>query len=330
MKKNLSIENSSVVKFVKILGIMLVGLLIAGCGDSSSGGGSSSGSSGTQFKGGIDSLTLTLEPDAPPEIVYDSALSPFDIVIRLDNDGEADIPANSLRVALEGFDSQNWGDVQSNLVIAEELRGFDSIFNIEGDFEYASFENIEFQQELVQNTYTHNFIVKACYPYSTKVTFTACVDEDAKRSSRDDDLKLCEGFSERSFSVSSGPIGVNKIEQQIVNKKLRLIFSIVDRERENPEVEVYLPNSLNAVCDEAEGTNIQNEDAVLVSLNDPILGEFECNGGKRVAFTSTNEVRVTCEVDITNVPNQELPLALSVDYEMLKAFRDSLIVERSE
>ena len=315
-------------KYLKLLFVLLVTLLIAGCTSGSSSG--TSGGSSSQFKGGSDFLTLELEADAPPSIVYDSALSPFDIIVKLENKGEWDIPQNSLRVVLEGFSSDNWGNVQSNLVITEEMEGYDVVYDIDGGFDYASFENIEYKEKLVQNTYEHNFIVKSCFPYGSKVTFTACVDKDAKRSSKEDNLKLCEGFSNRDYSVSSGPIGVTKVEQQVVNGKLRLIFSLVNNQFSNPEVDVFLPDTLDPVCKKKEGKSIQTENSVMVTLDDPTIGTFECNGGKRVVFTSAEATRVTCEADISDLPTQELPLALNVEYETLKAFRSSLTVERSE
>ena len=317
-------------KFIKFLVIIFVGLFIAGCSAEGGSSGVSSGSNTDQFRGGTNSVSFELEPDSPPEIVYDSGLSPFDVIVKVENEGEWDVPENSLRVLLEGFTSANWGGVETNLVLAEPLEGYDVAFDIQSIPQYASFENIEYQETLVQNTYTHNYIVKGCFPYGTKVTFTACVDRDARRSSQNDDLTLCEGFSSREYSVSSGLIGVRALDQQVVNGKLRLIFTLVNEEQNNPEVSIFLPNTLNNVCEKFENRSIQSDNSVMISLSDPNIGEFECNGGNRVVFSSSEGTRVTCEADISALPIQELPLVLTVEYETLKAFRESLLVERSQ
>ena len=314
--------------YIKIIVIMMVAVLIAGCGNSGSSGGSSGSSN--QFRGGGNFVTLELQEDAPPDFIYDSSLSLFDVSVKIENRGEWDIPSNSLRVVLTGFESDNWGNVDSTAVVSNELRGYDILYDIEGDFEFVDFKNIEYREKLTQNTYTHNFIVKSCFPYGSKVTFTACVDKDARRTTTNDDLRLCDGFSEREYSVSSGVIDVRGIEQQIVNGKLRLILSLVNNEYSNPEVEVYMPDSLDAMCSKKEGKTIQVDDSVEINLRDSTIGEFVCNGGNRVVFTSNEPVRVVCEADISNVPTQELPLVLTIEYEALKAFRDSLVVERSD
>ena len=203
--------NENIVRKITLMGFVFMSLIIAGCTD---GGGSSntgSGQNSNQFRGGDTYVNVELEPGSPPEVVYDSQTSPFDIVLSIENEGEWDIEENSLRVLLEGFSEQSWGTGVKSTVVSSQLIGYDSFYDIQGDIEYVTFDNIEYQQELNQNSYNHNYNVRSCYGYGTRVAFTACVDNEARRSSRSDDFALCDGFSSRDFSVSSGPIGVSEV-----------------------------------------------------------------------------------------------------------------------
>ncbi|MCH8519270.1 MAG: hypothetical protein LAT82_00760 [Nanoarchaeota archaeon] len=316
--------------FLSIGLIMMI--FIAGCVEGS-GSNNRSGGQMEQFRGGASFVEYSLEPGSPPQVVYDAGTTPFDIILKVENKGEWDIEPNSFRVMLEGFsDSQRWGNsTLTNFVIANQLIGYDSLYNIDGDFEYISFTNLEYKDELNQNSFTHNYIIRACHPYGTKVAFTACVDNEARRSLRDGDLRLCDGFSNREFSVSSGPIGVSQIEQQIVNGRLRLIFTIDHRMPNNEELTLFAPGSMNEMCRVQEGVSqTQVRNAVQLSLVDSVVGEFSCSGEGKVTFPSgVTQRRVTCETDISNLEQQEVPMLLNIEYDILKNMRNSIRVERS-
>lgn len=302
-------------------------LIIAGCSEGSGNGSTNSGEL-DQYRGGVEHVKVELESGSPPEVVYDDSTFPFDIILRIENTGEWDIEPNSLRMVLEGFSSQRWGEIQDNFILSNQLIGYDSFFDIEGDFEYVSFDNIEYKEPLTQNTFTHNYRVRTCYPYGTRVAFTACINNDARRSS-DDDSQLCEGFSQRDFSVSSGPLGVDLVEQQVVNGRLRLIFTINQLEFENDEVTLYSPQSLDESCNLREGIReTQVENNIKISLRDTVVGEFSCSSEGEVRFP-TSQRKVTCEADISNLETQEIPMVVNLEYEVEKSFRDSILVERS-
>lgn len=316
------------IKKIFLIAVVSLGLIIAGCSDGS--GGSGSGGSGEldQYRGGSDFVSIELESGSPPEVVYDDSTFPFDIILRVENEGEWDIEANSLRMVLEGFSSQRWGEIEDNFILSNQLVGYDSFFDIEGDFEYISFDNIEYKEPLTQNTFTHNYRVRTCFPYGTKVAFTTCINNDARRSS-DDESALCEGFSQREFSVSSGPLGVETVEQQVVNGRLRLIFTIDHLEFENDEVSLYSPQSLDESCNLREGVReTQVEDNIKISLVDSVVGEFSCSSNGEVRFPSSQR-KVTCEADISDLETQEIPMVMNLEYEVEKSFRDSILVERS-
>ena len=318
-------------KKIFLLLILFVTLIIAGCaegGNSNRGGGQME-----QFRVGSSFVDFTLEPGSPPVVVYDANTTPFDIILRVENRGEWDIEPNSFRVLLEGFsDKETWGDeTQLNFIIANQLVGYDSLYDIDGDFEYVSFTNLMYQKVLNQNSFSNPYMIRSCFPYGTKVAFTACVDNEARRSLRDGDLRLCDGFSIRDFSVSSGPIGITQIEQQVVNERLRLIFTIEHREFNNEQLTLFSPGSMNEVCRVQEGiSQTQVRNAVQLSLVDSVVGEFSCSGEGKVTFPSgVTQRRVTCETDISTLEQQEVPMLLNIEYDILKNMMNSVRVERS-
>ncbi|MFP4402512.1 MAG: hypothetical protein ACLFPL_04760 [Candidatus Nanoarchaeia archaeon] len=320
--------NNTILRKITIIGFILISLIVAGCTDGS-GGGNNSGSDSNQFQGGDEYVNIELEPGSPPEVVYDSQTSPFDIVLSVENQGEWDIEENSLRVLVEGFSEQSWGSGVKSSVVSSQLIGYDSFYDIEGDIEYITFDNLEYQEELNQNSYNHNYNVRSCYGYGSRVAFTACVDNEARRSSGSDDFTLCEGFSQRDFSVSSGPIGVSEVEQQVVNGKLRIIFTLNNKEFENYQVTLFSPETLNDQCRVPDGTSsVQVENSVQISLSNPTIGEFQCSADGRVTFPNS-ERRVNCEADISTLEKQEIPMILYVEYDVLDVFRDTITVERS-
>ena len=318
---------------ILLLVSLAVTMLLAGCAEGGSGsGGGGSGNQMEQFRGGSSFVEFTLEPGSPPATILDSGIDTFDISLKIENRGEWDIEPNSLRVLLENFDEARWGNnTQKNFVIANQMVGFDSLFNIEGDFEYVTFTNLQYILELSQNSFNHNYLIRACHPYGTKVAFTACIDNQARRSQDQTQVRLCEGFSNREFSVSSGPIGISRIEQQVINGRLRLIFTVRNNILESTDVTLLSPGSLNDVCRISEGiAENQVRNNVQLTLSDDIVGEFSCSGDGRVSFSGgVPERTIVCESDISDLSVQELPMLLNIEYDVLKNMRNSIRVERS-
>ncbi|MFT4244266.1 MAG: hypothetical protein ACMXYB_02315 [Candidatus Woesearchaeota archaeon] len=305
-------------------------IIIIGCAEN--GGGSGGGGQMEQFRGGSSFVDFTLEPGSPPSTILDSGIDIFDISLKIENNGEWDIEPNSIRILLENFDEARWGDnSQKNFVIANQMVGFDSLYNIEGDFEYVTFANLQYLPELSQNSFTHNYLIRACHPYGTKVAFTACIDNQARRSQDQTQVRLCEGFSNREFSVSSGPIDISRIEQQVINGRLRLIFTIRNNVLESTDVTLFSPGSLNDMCRVSDGiTENQVRNGIQLSLTDDIVGEFSCGGDGSVSFSGgVSERTIVCESDISDLSVQELPMLLNIEYDVLKNMRNSIRVERS-
>lgn len=313
--------------------ILIVTIFIAGCAEGSTNNRNGSGTGQMeQFRGGGSFVDFTLEPGSPPSTILDSGIDTFDISLKIENRGEWDIEPNSLRVLLENFDEARWGDnTQKSFIIANQMVGYDSLFDIEGDFEYVTFTNLQYVSELSQNSFTHNYLIRACHPYGTKVAFTACIDNQARRSQDQNQVRLCEGFSNREFSVSSGPIGISEIRQQVDNGRLRLIFTVRNDISTSTDINLFSPGSLDDICQVSEGiTENQVRNSVQLTLTDDIVGEFSCSGDGRVSFSGgALERTIICESDISTLSVQEVPMLLNIEYDVLRIMRNSIRVERS-
>lgn len=312
---------------ILLMSIIALSVIVAGCSEDSGNNGSSGLGELDQYRGGTESVSVEIESGSPPETVYDNSTDPFSIAMEISNIGEWDIPTNSLKIALEGFGSSLWGNVNNTLVLSDGLEGYNSRDDIEGESRYISFDNIEYKGALNQNSFTQNYKIDTCYSYGTRVAFSACVNNDVRRGD-DTNSELCQGFSNRDYSVSGGLIGVSEIEQQVVNGKLRLLFTIDNLAFQNSETSIYSPNSLNQECNIEDGLSSSRvKDVVSIELNNPVIGDFSCNNDGKVRFPE-QERRIRCEADISTLDVQEVPMILRLEYEVKQSLRDTLIVRK--
>ena len=129
---------------------------------------------------------MEYEIGAPPESVFDGGTFPFDVVVKLKNDGEWDIPAGGATLSLSGINPTEFGASPSALVQAVpellEATRKDSEGNvIPGALYFATFSNLNYGGDLVGN---RPFPVRAdlCYEYGTRATSSLCVRKNLRDS----------------------------------------------------------------------------------------------------------------------------------------------------
>ena len=173
-------------------------------------------SSTTPFLGGTTGLLINFLEDAPPQEVYDGGAFPFDIVIKLRNDGESDVLAKDAQVKISGLNPAEFGKQASGLVKHPDedlVRTYkDAEGNlVEGTITYVSFEGFNYGGTMSGNI---QFPIRAdvCYKYSTKAISKLCIKKDLTDTSED---SLCIVPEEKQVFNSRAPLQVTSLKESV-------------------------------------------------------------------------------------------------------------------
>ena len=136
----------------KTILIFIIGLLLilTGCEQEDT------TSATTPFLGGTTGLLINFLEDAPPQEVYDGGAFPFDIVVKLKNDGESDVLAQDAQVKISGLNPTEFSKQPSELIKNPDedlIRTYkDAEGNIvEGTITYVSFEGFNYAGRMSGN-----------------------------------------------------------------------------------------------------------------------------------------------------------------------------------
>lgn len=106
---------------VRALILTVIMVFALGCGG---GGGQDGPSTSTAaFAGGQTGLQPGFMGDAPPDQVYDTSDSTFDISLRLENQGETNIPPGNAKITITGIDPTDFGNPQLEKALDFDLLG---------------------------------------------------------------------------------------------------------------------------------------------------------------------------------------------------------------
>ncbi len=222
----------------RIISIIMVGfLLIAlGCGDkdkgtTADGGGTTSrGGSTDSFIGGDVGLDVKFMEGAPPSEVYDLEYS-FGINVRLENQGEYDVPKDSVTLKITGIDPSDFGKNGSALTKtnSEELLG--AKIDPQGNEIAGGIANIDFeglQAKPVTGNVQFNIRSEVCYPYGTTAIAQACILEDLLGTTRKaGEEPFCEVTGEKTVENSGAPVQITSFSQSATGKdKVSFTFEV--------------------------------------------------------------------------------------------------------
>lgn len=305
----------------EVLVVLLIAIALAVAGCKGGGGKSAVSSSSTPFIGGTEAVRIAFLDNAPPKETLDNPqpatkteISKFDVVLRVENVGEQDIPGNTLKVTIGGIYPNDFNVPNSKTAKLEDTLPVDKRdaaaaaryvlpgvkkdpegAKITGGLDEVSFVDLAYTKSLEGN---NDFPIQAdvCYPYKTRAVADFCMRNDLTRTISG----VCDIKGSKPVFSSGGPVQVASFEEAVGGqKKVILKFKI----KASGTGTFYKPDSTwpakgnpstPATCRRGD---FQTEDFVRVSVDSGILG-LSCSGWggaltKDVRLTS-GEAAVTC------------------------------------
>ncbi len=292
-------------KGVLVLVLLAMALVVAGC---QGGGKGAVSSSSTPFIGGSEGLRVSFLDNAPPKEILDNKQMSFDVILRLENVGERDIPASKLKVTLGGIYPQDFVETgktkPENLqnVLYSGLAGktdpkykLDGVKKdpeggkIQGGIDEIKFEGLTYKKLLEGNA---EFPLQAdfCYNYQTKAVGDFCMRQDLTRPT----AGVCDVKGTKPMFSSGAPLHVVSLDEAVGGAgKVILKFTL----KADGTGSFFKPEAIAATNKDGgcEKGNFAKENIVRVTLNTGVTG-LSCSGFDNPA----NVQEVNGDVRLTN------------------------------
>jgi len=290
--------------------IMLV--LLAGCGQKEA------QTIGKPFIGGTGAVVTSFTEGTPPPEIYDGGNQPFDVVIKLENKGEYDIPKENLKVTLSGINPAQFSNPAIEKNMDEDLKGayLDPTGNaVAGGQTYITFSGFNYMDKLSGNT---PFTIRAdvCYAYGTTAQFMLCVKKDLSSTSQG----VCNVNEAKQSECSSAPVQIGNVKEEVAGtNKISFYFDVtyqgtgaISKEGSN--------------CDD----KVASKDKIFVEVETGLSG-LKCSGleggdssGYIALYGGTRNIR--CTQDITGTTTDfNKPVTIKARYDH-KEFIDKNII----
>lgn len=186
------------------------------------------------FIGGTSGLVINFEKDAPPPEVTDGGSFPFNAIVRLVNEGEADVKKEDVIVGISGPPPRTFGVEDSSLVnqqpqddLSPKTRGPDGKV-IEGGTVFVTLPPTSGNPDkdyLKAVSFAGNtpftFRADVCYKYKTRGSTKLCVLKDLLNVDQQD---LCQPNGIRQVFSSGAPVQLANFRQSVAGQN-RITFS---------------------------------------------------------------------------------------------------------
>ena len=328
--------------FVALL-VCLV-LILSACKGKS--GAATGGAPRTPFIGGSLGVTLDFEKDSPPPEVTDDQSFPFNVIVRLKNEGETTVNRNDIRLNLMGFDPNDFGksfddlrDVQPEDDLQAKKRDAEGNI-VDGTTTFATFpkDNSQFEPTKFPGNTELTFRADACYFYHTEADTKICGLRDMINV-RDD--AICRPTEGRPVYDSSGPVQVTNFRQSVVGKdKISFSFDLVLSNSVDiffdGKTETTPASGFDAACPRNPRDRREKENNVEVEIveipTDPVFTNLKC-GGLDNSFKGTVKLiggrrTIVCTVELVQDRNDfEKPMAINLKYNVLDTKETRILVK---
>ena len=274
------------------------------------------------FIGGTNGLLISFQKDAPPAEVFDSKNFPFDVEVKLKNDGEIDVKKEDVVVKIKGVSPGDFGLTDSNFVKSstEDIAGTKKDAQgtvIDGLTTYVTFSNFIYQGKVAGNT-QFPIWAEVCYKYGTIAQSELCVKENLLSS----DDKICKVTEKKKIFNSGAPVQIIEFEESARGKdKLAFTFTI----QHKVKGDVYRQGTK---CDQ----NRVNENKVWINVDTGIPGT-ECAGLSEGTATSgyvvlyEGERVIRCSQPISTTSDYVKQVRIDLTYDYLDDISTNIIVK---
>jgi hypothetical protein len=259
--------------------------------------------------------------------VFDGGRDPFDVIVKLENKGEAAVAPERVRVKLSGINPAEFGKLEENLVMSPA----DELYAVRKD---ASGNVVSGGQATVEFTGLNHFSPIAgaqvafplradiCYTYTTEAVSKLCVRENLLAPEAGG---ICEISEDKETKNSGAPVQVGVIKETARGKdKISFNFEISN-------VGTGLIYDRGSFCDKSTRAK---EDLVYIEVDTKIPG-LQCTGltttgTKAEGSTKLYEGKktITCTQTISSTADFEQQVLIKVSYDY-EEYKDTQITVKS-
>lgn len=280
----------------------------------------------TPFIEGTTGLLISFLEDAPPGEIYDGGVFPFEVVVKLKNDGEWDVPASDVEVRISGVDPAEFGLQDSDLVKHPEedlTRTYkDAEGNlIDGMTTYVSFPGFNYMDKISGNIELP-LMADVCYKYGTNVVSKLCVKRDLTDTSED---SVCQTTGDREVFSSRGPLQVTSLKESVRGGDL-IGFAFKIEHKGNGGI-----FQQNSNCDTI---GITYENKIWVDVDTGMQGT-KCTGLQGGTDTTgyvtmySGERTITCVQPADSATDYEKVMNIQLVYDYKEDMRTELLVKHT-
>ncbi|MFH1181837.1 MAG: hypothetical protein V1702_02670 [Candidatus Woesearchaeota archaeon] len=256
--------------FILITAVIISILFLAGCQTGDSG----TTSTGTPYIGGTNGLLISFLDNSPPAQVSDGGQFPFQIVVLLENAGEANISKKKANVTISGLYPSDFGVAQSELSNSNE----DDIIGMKKDsagnkiqgmtaqviIPKTEGKQLAFKRSLSAGNIELPIQTNVCYSYKTMASGKYCLRQNPVSTV----AGVCEASGPKEIFSSASPIGVDSLVESFAGgNTININFRI--SKKGNGNVFKWSPDNEGAVCGQTAGSKVSDQNIVNVTVGVP-------------------------------------------------------------
>jgi len=198
---------------------------------------------GGPFVGGEQGVSLSFVDGAP--VSEFAAEDSVPVKLKLINEGEYDIPAESASVAFFGFAVADYDLSSEYKTVSGVLKGVEKDYFEDGGEAVVELGTLNYKGT-VSNFFEPIIRAKVCYPYNTEARVTVCANSREITESDGEIVCEVEGEKIQSTKVSSSPIQITSLTEQIRGSEVSFRITL-----ENKGLgEVYMDDSECSTLDD--------------------------------------------------------------------------------
>ncbi len=294
-------------------------LFLVGCGGEEN----TAPAAGTPFLGGTNGILVNFE-SSPPAEVFDGGDFPFDVIVKLKNNGEWDVPKEKTRIKITGVRAEQF----SLLNIDLEKSAPDDLPKMQRDPTgkliesppiFVEFNNFNHADAITGSELTYPIRADVCYRYGTEAVAQLCVRENLLNPKENG---ICEINEAKTVYNSGAPVQVTEFaESARSSDKIGFSFNIAHQGTGDVSEKDTVCNSARAL-----------EDRVYVKVDAGMTG-VACSGlgggteGFVKLFGGTKPVQ--CTLTIPNPSDYEVPVTITLGYDYEVGQSTQILVKHS-
>jgi hypothetical protein len=297
-----------------IIGLIILILLgLIGCQKSD---GSEIISLDNPFIGGTTGIEINFENLRPN--VRDQAQDPFEIILKIENNGETNIAENKINAKISGINPIEFSTTSSELIKKSIEESISKKKTTDGQITkgnpiFIEFTNLNYKEKIIGTQITFPIKADICYLYKTEAIGKLCIREDVLKPSPG----ICQISGDKTIYSSSAPIQITNLNENARStNRIGFTFEVINAGTGT----LYQKDSQ---CDK---TQRQNENKIFLRIETNLEG-LSCTGlenkGRGISEGYTNLYAGSKLISCTQTtpPNdfeQVIKITAEYDYEISK------------